>query len=349
MSNSSSTACAPITSSTFTTQGPPPPPVNDNCGTATPITPSSGIVAGTTLSATQSSAPMGCGGFTSARSYDVWYSATALNNGSFSVNVAGNGNFDAVVHVYRSTCGALDSVTCADATVEGGAEVATVNGVMAGTTYYIRVSDWYSNTDSVGTFTISVNGSALPVTGMQLSATRNGSKTMLSWQTYTEISNDGFELQRSIDGVSYATIAAINSKAVGGNSAVPLNYNVQDENPFNGLNYYRIKQNDRNGRSSYSNIVLVKGVPVTKLTLTAVHPNPVANALKAYIQTPVANRVILVITDITGRVIHSQASSLIAGDNQVNIDVTRLMSGSYMLKVVCADGCEKAFQKFIKL
>ncbi len=326
---------------------PPAAPANDNCSGAVTIGRYSGPVSGTTVGATQSQAGELCAGFTGNANDDVWYKFTALQAGSATITLTPSSTFDAVMIAYSGTCAALTSIGCADETVSGEVETLTLTGLTAGTTYYFRVYG-YGAAGTEGTFTLTATGIALPVTGITLNGTRNGSKTQLSWQTLTETNNAGFELQRSADGKYFAGIAQIASKANGGNSTAAITYIAEDVKPFSGANYYRLKQTDKDGKISYSNIVYLKGVAVSTLTLSAVYPNPTKDVLKAAIQAPSAESIEFVVTDMMGKTISHQVSTVISGDNTVNINVANLPSGSYLLKAICRNGCETTYQKFTK-
>ncbi|MBH8559965.1 fibronectin type III domain-containing protein [Hymenobacter negativus] len=133
------------------------PPANDNCSGAIALT--SGTTCtpttGTTVGATQSQAPIACGGYTGNSDDDVWYSFVASAT-SHTVTVTGNGTFDAVVDVRSGTCASSTNIGCADATTAGGIETATLTGLTVGSTYYVRVYSYDAGT--TGTFTICVTG-----------------------------------------------------------------------------------------------------------------------------------------------------------------------------------------------
>ncbi|MBX2927241.1 MAG: fibronectin type III domain-containing protein [Saprospiraceae bacterium] len=133
----------------------PPPPANDNCASATVLTPSAGgvctPVAGTTNAATQSIAAILCGGFTASTALDVWYSFTATST-SHNVVVVGDVNFDAVIDVRSGPCNGIN-IACADATIAGGTETAALTGLTVGQTYLVRVYDFFGT----ASFTICVN------------------------------------------------------------------------------------------------------------------------------------------------------------------------------------------------
>jgi len=125
------------------------PPVNDNCAfaIAIPTNNCGAPLAGTSLNATQSQS--GCSG---TADDDVWYTFTSSATGYAQLSVAGNAGSDPVLQIFSGTCGSLISVQCVN-TSAGTTETATLTGLAASTTYYVRV--YHSGTGSGGnTFTI---------------------------------------------------------------------------------------------------------------------------------------------------------------------------------------------------
>jgi len=74
---------------------------------------------------------------------------------------------------------------------------------------------------------------------------------LINWKTASEINNDYFTIERSIDLNNWQVIG---KTAGAGTSNQILSYKLTDENPFPGLSYYRLKQTDYNGESHYSQI-----------------------------------------------------------------------------------------------
>lgn len=91
----------------------------------------------------------------------------------------------------------------------------------------------------------------LPVELTEFSAQLIKHQVHLTWQTATEINNDYFEVERSIDGFEWETIDRIKGA---GNSTVILNYTTLDRHPKTGVSYYRLKQTDYDGTFAYSHI-----------------------------------------------------------------------------------------------
>lgn len=330
----------------FTTVAPPPPPANDACAAATAVGIYQGTINGTTVSATASTGVPGCTPITGEED-DVWYKFTASQNGSATIIVTGAIGFDAVVAAYSGTCGNLNLIgSCVDATAGGDFETLNLTSLIAGQTYYLRVYSF--STTATGTFTMTLAGAALPVAIVNFKGEKIGTQNVLSWTTASEVNNAGFEIQRSADGTNFSKLAFIDTKANNGNSSQTLTYSYADIKPFTSNGYYRLKQLDKDGKSSLSEVVLIKGVKPSKLELVSVYPNPAINTINIGLVTPKADKITFVISDITGKIVISKSVNVISGDSNLQLDIAALAKGTYTVKAVCANGCETAMSKFVK-
>lgn len=134
-------------------------PVNNECAGAISITPTTTCanpVLGTLANATTSTITTQCSGY-----LDVFYKFTATASGA-TVTVAPSDNIDAVVGIF-SACGG-SYIQCVDENSSmGGIEVVTLNNLSIGTTYFIKVSNYYTSTTS-NTFTICVQNNTTTAT-----------------------------------------------------------------------------------------------------------------------------------------------------------------------------------------
>lgn len=76
----------------------------------------------------------------------------------------------------------------------------------------------------------------------------------LEWRTASETNNDYFTVFRSIDTENWNKVDTVNGA---GNSQTEIRYGLLDEDPANGVNYYRLHQTDFNGDSTVSNVMPV--------------------------------------------------------------------------------------------
>ncbi len=329
----------------FMTSSAPTAPTNDNCVGAIDL--STAVINGTTVGATQTLAAISCGGYKGTADDDVWYQFTALTTGSVLVTLNGSANFDGVLQAYRGPCNALVNLACSDTSQEGGREQIALNAV-AGTSYKIRVYSYGSQMNDKGDFTISASGSALPISLLSFRGEHSGNTNILSWSTANELNNSGFEVQYSFTGTDFRKVTFVNSKAVNGNSNSVLNYQyIQDKAPGGNV-YYRLMQKDKDGQSSYSNVILIKGDKINSLSLDMLYPNPAKNKLNLIISSPENNNISIVMTDLAGKKVYQQTFSIANGGNNLDLDITKLPAGTYFLKAACANGCKTAVSKFVK-
>ncbi|MBC7862082.1 MAG: T9SS type A sorting domain-containing protein, partial [Bacteroidia bacterium] len=113
----------------------------------------------------------------------------------------------------------------------------------------------------------------LPIELLSFTGHKVNNSVQLDWETASELNNDFFTIEKSLDGVSFTTVANVDSKAPNGNSTGNLSYTDYDNSPAIGINYYRLKQTDLNGTSEYSEIIAVEFDRSKDITFT-VFPNP---------------------------------------------------------------------------
>ncbi|RAR47546.1 choice-of-anchor L domain-containing protein [Flavobacterium lacus] len=129
------------------------PPINDNCSNAIALTVNEDATCASSTPGTTIGATLSQTGCTGVADDDVWYSFVATST-SHTVTVTPGTLNDAVLQVFSGTCGGLTSLICRDANFSS-AEIARVNYLTVGNTYYVRVYS-YNNNSGNGTFEICV-------------------------------------------------------------------------------------------------------------------------------------------------------------------------------------------------
>jgi hypothetical protein len=128
-----------------------------------------------------------------------------------------------------------------------------ITGTVANTCY------WISFDGNAGTwFTADVtliDAILLPIELVELNAQKGENYTQLTWITASEINNNYFSIERSLDGDTWEEIGTVKGA---GNSNVYLTYGFTDSSPVLGDNYYRLRQFDFDGKNAYSYIVSVR-------------------------------------------------------------------------------------------
>lgn len=105
----------------------------------------------------------------------------------------------------------------------------------------------------------------LPVELIQFEGKQKLKQNILTWTTSSEINNNRFELERSIDGENFEYLGEI--KGVG-NSNQNKTYKFIDQSPQSGVNYYRLRQIDFDGFSIYSEIIRIENSTDAMLSIT---------------------------------------------------------------------------------
>lgn len=173
----------------------------------------------------------------------------------------------------------------------------------------------------------------LPVELLSFTCANETGIDHLRWTTATEINNDHFDIERSRNASEFHTIGTVSGN---GNSTQELNYAFDDKTPFQGINYYRLKQTDFNGHFQYSAIVAVNNESELKV---AVATSLVPGNLTLYYN--IANNGIATINDATGKTIISIL--LDPEENQLHIDLSKFAKGIYFISIT--DGEENKYLK----
>ncbi len=114
------------------------------------------------------------------------------------------------------------------------------------------------------------------VLGIELeafTATLEGRIVTLNWTTASETNNNFFSIERSLDGNRWEWIEQTKGA---GNSIYKIHYSTIDINPYEGISYYRIKQTDFDGTTTYSDYKMIQNLLKTKVD---VYPNPTTGKL----------------------------------------------------------------------
>jgi hypothetical protein len=136
-------------------------------------------------------------------------------------------------------------------------------------TYKVLVTDTYGCKDS-STMQFSFSSClVLPVSLLRFDVQLKAGSVVLNWATASEENTKSFIIERSTDMISWT---AIGSVSAAGTSNTNKYYSFIDNKPSTGINYYRLKQVDLDGRISFSEIKVIKMDSDWKVQI---YPNPV--------------------------------------------------------------------------
>lgn len=164
-------------------------------------------------------------------------------------------------------------------------------------------------------------GTLLPIELNYFEAISMERSILFSWQTLSENNNDYFTIEGSTDGFSWHTIHEENGV---GTTQEVQNYVIELPNS-NQFTYFRLKQTDIDGKSTYSQIVFVD----IQYGTVRVYPNPMQGK-QFTIELPPANSRVVTILSADGRVVYTNHFQ--CGQKLIITDL-HLQSGSFILRV----------------
>ena len=235
------------------------------------------------------------------------------------------GNANAVVELTWDTpesCGVTDlpslRVARFDGTMwrdrgNGGATGTTANGTIPTAIVQNQFSPW----------TLASNNytNPLPITLVSFTGKAEGDVVRLEWVTASEQNNSHFTVERSRDGIAFEDILMVPGA---GNSQSMLYYHDLDRSPYDGINYYRLRQTDHDGTTETSGMISVvfSGgerplvVYGTADVITALHRMDADSQYE--------------IMDMTGRLVLQGRSGM---DGRADVSAGGLPRGAYLFRI----------------
>ena len=166
-------------------------------------------------------------------------------------------------------------------------------------------------------------GSALPISIEYFRGNKIGATNKLIWKINCDNSTqNNVTLERSGDNFNFLGINSIVTNV----STCQTEFNYIDLKPFTGINYYRLKIIDNNGKITYSMIVTLSG---TKFTNTTVHPNPAKDFVTLFLSNNELLNTKATLVDASGKTVQSFIILQLA----TNINLSKYATGVYLLKL----------------
>lgn len=193
----------------------------------------------------------------------------------------------------------------------------------------------HNNANANGDDWVPTSGNVvLPIKWLSFDVVKQGNNALLNWSVANEATNHHYEILRSSDGVNYTTIGTVNKSTTG---STTYNYTDIGVNSLNAaIVYYRIRQVDVDGKSTYSDIRYIT-IDKKPSDIITIFPNPVTEGF--YISIPFKNRdnsiVKLKLINASGQFIGSKEITTTQASNYYfNIKDKALASGDYYLEII---------------
>ncbi len=171
---------------------------------------------------------------------------------------------------------------------------------------------------------------AVPVELTSFTAIANGNSVVLDWSTATETNNQGFEIERSHNGI----IETVGYVAGFGTTSEPKSYSFVDNNLEPGIYSYRLKQIDFDGTFELHLATQVEVFAPAVFALDQNYPNPFNPSTKINFNIAVDSKVSLKVFDVLGQEVATLLNeNIVAGSHQVDFNASALNSGVYLYRI----------------
>ena len=172
------------------------------------------------------------------------------------------------------------------------------------------------------------DATALPIELIEFTAKRKHNVVILDWTTASEINSDYIAVERSSDGFQFSEIYRILNN---GDSHRVKHYSYEDKKITSGNNYYRLYQQDTDGKGSYSPIRVVQVSIENTQTPWTIYPTIVSNGkdINIRLNDKIESKTLLHMYNMNGTMIHSE--QLIEQNTQLSS--LHLNKGQYFINV----------------
>ncbi len=166
----------------------------------------------------------------------------------------------------------------------------------------------------------------LPVVLVDFMSSKEDDGILLQWVTSSEINNESFYVEKSEDGLSWNEVANILGAGI---SSIETEYSFLDNDPIDGIQYYRLRQVDYDGSISYSKVI--SEIWERSNISFSIYPNPASELLVIETSEPWTDR------ELQFKILNIEGRAIIA-DVDINqqsqpIDIATFRPGIYILQL----------------
>jgi Secretion system C-terminal sorting domain len=202
--------------------------------------------------------------------------------------------------------------------------------IQTNTTYYFQHWGATAQKKSTATYPSLTTAGVLSIKLVNFTVKPDGKQVKVEWTTASEQNNDRFDIERSTDSRIWKTIATIKGN---GTTTQTNNYHVFDNLPVKGMNYYRIKQYDLNGKSFISDIRSLK-MFLENNSLLSAYPNPAKSVINFTLQSYSGMNVIATLRNSDGKIIHQETIKEIQANAKYTLNIKQHPApGIYVLQL----------------
>lgn len=164
----------------------------------------------------------------------------------------------------------------------------------------------------------------LPVNFTSFYVSKSAEKIQLTWSTDKEINHSHFDVERSLNGTDWQTIAVVKASQNGINTN---NYSYHDKTLSSSVVYYRLRQVDSDGRFFFSSIKTIRlGDVVSPVRIFGSDKKVVVDLNREF-----KSAIMISVVGTSGQVIFKR--TFINPSYRINLEITNSTTGAYIVQV----------------
>lgn len=210
-----------------------------------------------------------------------------------------------------------------------GPSAVLINPGLANVIWNATLNWWevsFSVTGFSGFYATGLISYSLPIQLESFTGSQQGADILLNWLVSEETNLSHYEVETSSDAIHFTAIRNVTATN-------KRNYSLSYNAPANGLQYYRLKIMDDDGKYVYSNVIAIDVHNL--LSSIQVSPNPFRSRLKLEVEVLKRTNTLVTLTDLDGRILLKQQAVLVPGSNTIIFDqLDKIAQGSYILRIV---------------
>jgi hypothetical protein len=197
-------------------------------------------------------------------------------------------------------------------------DLANLSSITGTVTTFAGSNDFFTIGSETGT-------TVLPVEFISFEALKSDDGVLLKWATATEIDNDQFEVQHSIDGEDWSKIGEVKGA---GTTNEPMFYEFKHNSPMFANNYYRLKQIDLDGDFEFSELAWIY-IEESGAESIVIMGNPINNKTLRFSYSGITNPLVQLI-GLNG---HTVLEKPVNKFELIELDLSEFPNGVYILRV----------------
>ena len=177
---------------------------------------------------------------------------------------------------------------------------------------------------------IAADNVALPIELISFQGKASKSGIMLNWSTASELNNEKYIIEHTSEGKNFEPIGVVQGS---GTTLTQQKYTFIHENASSGINYYRLKQVDFDGKFTFSPIISIN-FNKNKKTISPIYPNPSPSGWVFIDYASDHQGTIQIATyDVVGRLVSNESLTINVGDNKLQWYINSTAKGVFFVKI----------------